>query len=157
MIAADHIAFDGDTAWLVMEHLEAWLGLKDRPCVTCTGTGLVPFGLPSNGPERCPDCIDGRHTFEIEVATSESKGFGEFIDTYRVSIVPGMVLPIVDTLPESGYQVEGQRAVFNDPAWPGESFIRNIRGDIDGIAALPPAAKPGMWAVQLNVQPKEQQ
>ena len=67
MIAADHIAFDGDTAWLVMEHLEAWLGLKDRPCVTCTGTGLVPFGLPSNGPERCPDCIDGRHTFEIEV------------------------------------------------------------------------------------------
>ena len=159
MIPADHITFDGDMAWTV-SHIPGWGGRPsggwvnaDRPCDDCGGDPLNTLD-----DDVCPaDCIDGRHTFEIEVATSESKGFGEFIDTYRVSIVPGMVLPIVDTLPESGYQVEGQRAVFNDPAWPGESFIRNIRGDIDGIAALPPAAKPGMWAVQLNVQPKEQQ
>lgn len=25
-------------------------------CSTCNGTGLVPFGLPSNGPDPCPDC-----------------------------------------------------------------------------------------------------
>ncbi len=26
------------------------------PCATCGGTGLVPNGLPSNGPEPCPEC-----------------------------------------------------------------------------------------------------
>ena len=27
-------------------------------CAGCNGTGLVPFGLPSNGPDPCPDCVD---------------------------------------------------------------------------------------------------
>lgn len=165
-ISAEQITFTGDTAWLVLP--EVWTGpddmlaryrLLDRPCEWCNGEGS------NETVERdiwyCPDCIDGRHTFEIEVecdvcaGKAEWCGFGRIGNplcsngtaTYRVSIVPGMMLEIVA-----------------DDSCPRRPVVSMQHGNpylLDGkmitrVGELPPVAKPGMWAVQLNVQPKGQ-
>ena len=155
MIPVDHITFDGDTAWWVLP--EVWTGpddmlvpwALDRSCDTCSGQTRYE----NDGYVCSARCIDGRHTFEIEVATSESKGFGEFIDTYRVSIVPGMVLPIVDNDALEWYgrhdhhigMGADEHAEYSGRSERGgePQFVRNI--------TLPTAAGPDMWAVKLRV------
>ena len=160
MIPADHITFDGDTAWLVCPNEytgtddEAWLFLSfwhgsDRPCDTCDGMGWRPDRYNANSSLRC-HCIDGRHTFEIEVEQVEPPiapgrySLRQVWRTYRVSIVPGMVLPIWRGHPPT----EVRRFIA---AW-GDGWALVDRDTNTGpiIAAFPPAAKPGMWAVKLR-------
>lgn len=114
MIPVDRINFTGDGhAWFVTGtrggSLEA--AALDRPCDTCGGTGTVHCPGPSVKPQTqmqrnaaglvmgrdycygmhmghdCPDCIDGRHTFDIEVGEGERC----HSTVHRVSVVPGMV------------------------------------------------------------------
>ena len=156
MIPADHITFDGDMAWWV---LGPWtqddsppIRQLDRLCDTCNGAGQVPFGLPSNGPERCPDCINGRHTFKIEVQWPVCEPECSVIHpgkTYQVSIAPGMVLPIVERHP-FGPMTHADGYVLYLPDGTGQLWQTPARND-GAIIALPPAAKPGMWAVKLRV------
>jgi hypothetical protein len=141
MIPADHITIDGDTAWWVRDPGE-WtdygsiLNELDRPCDTCGSM----FDIDIRG-IVCPDCHGtGRHVFDIEVATPEAKGFGDFIDSYRVHVVPGMVLQIHDHFVKGPHvRLRNGRAVYVEA---NERQHRII---------LPSAAAPGMWAVQLAV------
>jgi hypothetical protein len=62
-IPASSITIDGPRAWWVVtedELPQMW----ERPCMTCKGTNLYHNGM---GADACPDCADGRHTFEIDV------------------------------------------------------------------------------------------
>ena len=160
MISADHITFDGDTAWTVVLSEMAFIDYTgaDRSCDTCDGMGWRPDRYNANSSLRC-HCIDGRHTFEIEVEGCGHDGTGNHIcrgarRTYRVSIVPGMVLPIVlarSELPDSTCIVDWENYYCGNPRFAVSPL------DTDGYyITLPPAAAPGMFAVQLNVEPKEQ-
>ena len=166
MIPADQIAFDGDTAWWVKNKPTydgadgATLTSLDRPCDTCDGTG-------ANQPDEDYDDINlawatdddtaelydctggcdgtGRHTFTIEVSFGVmTRGFR----IHRVSVVPGMVLPIVadaDDLPDCPPLIEmddGGVRFFD------EGVVET--NDAEPIT-LPPAAAPGMWAVKLRI------
>lgn len=151
MIPADHITFNDDgTAWLVFNVIaplyDPWSPL-DRPCDTCGGEGILIHSVENNW-MKCPaQCINGRHTFDIEVALPTHDdpncrcwACHDRSRTYRVSIVPGMVLPIKNTY-------EGRGAIYmmrNDTP-----FIAT-QAAVDDVT-LPPAAAPGMWAVQLKV------
>lgn len=156
MIPADHIAFNDDgTTWLVFGDDDnermflpaEWADDLDRPCDTCGGNWqdyLEPLDRDGNVVSPCPDCHGtGRHTFDIEVA-DERRPWPEHHKTYRVSIVPGMVLPIVDrrmqpTTPTGPVILLG----FNGPSiWTESTGHQPIN--------LPPAAAPGMWAVLLK-------
>jgi hypothetical protein len=66
--------------------------------------------------------------------------------TYRVSVVPGMVLPITHN--DSAPLLDGARFV---EMWDDRNAVAWIDGKNDGVITLPPAAAPGMWAVQLVV------
>ena len=133
MIPATHWADNNDgTAWLVEEAApdspSGWPATRnDRPCDTCGGDCEDGPNYHTPIAWHCPDCIDGRHTFDIEVVGYSEHG--RFTRTHRVSIVPGMVLPIEYFL--------------------GELCIRYP----DGTHANPPLpadAKPGMRAIQLR-------
>jgi hypothetical protein len=112
MIPVDHWHENGDgTAWLVSE--DGWidnyakmrslterggdllrLHHLDRPCDTCDGD-MVVHGPNQSRHEaarhaRCPACIDGRHTFWVEVAWQTEVDAYES-ERHRVSVVPGMV------------------------------------------------------------------
>ena len=193
-IPADHITFDGDTAWMVLPPFDPETEMAeddprslDRPCHTCGGEMLVVDPHEPTSSVDCPDCIDGRHTFEIEVerpvdgwhpdwtgdpeckcrpCTGEACWVGHPFDehcnhdsidrhadrecddpefrTHRVSIVPGMVLEIWRGHPPT----EVRRFIA---AW-GDDWVLVDRDTNTGpiIAAFPPAAKPGMWVVQLK-------
>lgn len=147
MIPFDHITFDGDTAWWVPSDLfgpTPGIDIKrlDRPCDTCDGCKhLCTDGVNAI---PCPDCIDGRHTFEIKVGPMYCE-HGRFTKRHRVSIVPGMVLPIYGPHMQRGEVVKFISTRKGGP-W------LNDRGQPPRPVTLPPAAKPGMWAVQLKVE-----
>lgn len=155
IVSADRIVIDGDTGWWVQDQQWGWLSELNRPCETCDGTGKRQF-VPAyeGGPPRstrlphCPDCINGRHTFDLSV--EQHRGF--FRTAYRAAIIE--VLPIIEPLPESGFQIHDSPAIFSDPNWRGEWFKRTARGDVDGIGPKDslPAAAPGMHAVRLAVR-----
>ena len=161
MIPADHWHDNGDgTAWLVTH---GGLGIDlfdsfDRPCDTCGGTGRRQVDQYGNvwgdklaeamstiivGDIPCPNCIDGRHTFTIEVEVPQvlPKHWPAHL---RVSVVPGMVLPIVHDPGKTDEQViemgfsDRTKAVlwWHDRGW--------------SRITLPPAAQPGMWAVLVK-------
>ena len=163
MIPADHITFDGDTAWLVfgdddnerMFFPAAWVTDLDRPCDTCDGVGFVKQIYTGTVllREPCPaDCIDGRHTFEIEVerftvfdASDGQRAIRYEPTTYRVSIVPGMVLPIKNR-PNSATDADFPVVWITN-----EGHTLMVRAARDhAYIILPPAAAPGTWAVQLK-------
>jgi len=108
-----------------------------------------------NDASHCPtDCIDGRHTFTIEVnyicdhRTIERDTQWQDHErrciphTYRVSIVPDTLLPIMDDQPGRHYS---QPFIWLDAHGA-------CRSNGDPIA-LPPTAKPGQFAVQLKATP----
>lgn len=152
MIPADHIAFDGNRAWLVVSSpVDASVAL-DRPCDTCIG---------GHNDWCINNCINGRHTFEIKVACATCHGVGTTPNpasasgrqvchphtrptTYRVSIVAGMVLPIVD-------EDEADTAPTSHVAMWADGTNTYHDGELWYYITLPSAAKPGMWAVKLNV------
>lgn len=148
MITADRFSIDGDTAWLVftdeppfqLRCVEFWQDY-DRPCDTCDGH---PPEWDHYG--KCPDCIAGRHTFDLIVEADHPLIHlpGARI-IHRVSIVPGMVLPI--------------EADSTDPLYP-RVVMRDDRKQVlvmpgyqrhDIPSRFPSAAAPGMWAVKLRV------
>jgi hypothetical protein len=154
VIPASHISFNNDgTAWYVFsESAKWWADIKDRPCDTCLGTKLRVVSSPDgsevyHGPGPCPDCNGtGRHTFTIEVAWQTEVDAYES-QSYRVSVIPGMVLPIVD-----GDQCPENPHVAMNPD--GTSWHCNgtpYDGDRQAMVTLPPAAKAGMWAVKLKI------
>ena len=157
MIPADHITIDGDTAWLVFGDDDnermflpaEWATDLDRPCDTCDGH---PPEWDHYG--KCPDCIDGRHTFEIDVQTcdvydcaaciGDGPGSHHRQRTHRVSIVPGMVLPIYG---------EGDNHDGDLPhVCHSDGYLFPMPNGDDTVQGFPmPAAKPDMAAVQLKV------
>jgi hypothetical protein len=159
MIPADHWRDNGDdTSWVVTSDprnlLTGWVdGPIDRPCDTCDGLKQVRDYCSSEECDdphctlvtlHCPDCDGtGRHTFTIEVDTGEWSSVvqGMKTRTLRVSVIPGMALPIYDRLAKGLCIVERADGSF--------SLFR-----ADGRNApitLPPAAAPGMRAVKLAV------
>jgi hypothetical protein len=158
MIPADRIHFNDDgTAWWVMDEApHRGLNAIDRPCDTCGGSMYVwPEGSSFRSNTPCPDCDGtGRHTFTIEVENDTYLIDPSF--TYRVSVVLGMVLPIYgeddmgDRLPQEWMphitinSFNAAQQWWRNPKCPDEWAN-------DGIT-LPPAAKPGMWAVKLEVR-----
>jgi hypothetical protein len=149
VIAADRITIDGNEAWWVPPWTQASLppiANLNRPCETCDETSYV------QGEEfvRC-DCIDGRHTFDIEVGrpfwladppTPRSR-------TYRAAIIE--VLPIFGENHDD----------WPSPHPPGPAYVRlNDSGRAFLLTpfesheiTLPSAAAPGMYAVRLAVRP----
>jgi hypothetical protein len=143
----------------------------DRITFTDDGHAWCVFDAAMNPDHACPDCIEGRHTFEIEVATGCTPTCPHHAcrpRSYRVSVVPGMVLPIVLGMcpnktndphrpahihmnaDESPMPVFGMCVENADQVWDSPWKSRNL---ID----LPPNAAPGMWAVRLAVHNEEGQ
>jgi hypothetical protein len=163
MIPADHFGptVNGEAWWVMDEAPHSGLNAIDRPCDTCDGSGLRVASSPDgrevyHGPGLCPDCDGtGRHTFDIEVAC-EACGDRHDIPignssggaTYRVSVVLGMVLPIVDVVDEC--PEHSHLCVFYDRRTNRWSFSDDTK--LDPVTALPPDAKPGMWAVKVAVK-----
>lgn len=166
MIPADHISIEGDTAWWITDPGE-WtdygsiLNELDRPCDTCGGNWqdyLEPLDRDGNVVSPCPDCDGtGRHVFDISVDRNampmrDGVHIGRDI-TLRVHVVPGMVLPIHDWCPDE------KPADHICHAWKGgqqsEEWWQHRSFDhtdwTERQITLPPAAAPGMWAVQLKV------
>jgi hypothetical protein len=162
MIPADHISFndDGTEAWVVLNGAVAavngttpWHGY-DRPCDH-------PYYNEETGScvwENVPrGCIDGRHTFTIEVEfvcvdDGHADGYecpadctGRSFATYRVSVIPGMVLEI-----QPRNNVTGPQQIV--PSGTGKWWLWSDYRMGETIADLPPAAAPGMWAVKLKVE-----
>lgn len=166
MIAADRFHDNGDgTAWLLPRRCPDdrapqgahwWRGdpcvfgyrALDRPCDTCDehDPGWDHYG-------KCPDCIDGRHTFDIAVECSMYPP-DECPHRFRASVVPGMVLPLVaiDTHcivgPPYIIQTQPSRRWWGMDN--GSFPCQQIDGPDD--ITLPPAAEPGMWAVKLRIE-----
>jgi hypothetical protein len=183
MTVADHIHFNDDgTAWWVVRkcpeprgqqsmHTDCNVGatILDQPCDTCGGEGVVD-DLDNDGAVVTCEWCDGtgRHTFTVEVECRSAyheptarRVHGEChyckygIRTHHVSVVPGMVLPITedtDVVPKHDPHI-----IQFDGRCGGEPFVEfvpcNGRGLTDDPIALPPAARPGMWAVKLEVHP----
>lgn len=162
MIPADHWHDNDDgTAWWVWDgngtaHPPAYLDVLDRPCDTC-----ADIDVRGGTPRRDPGCINGRHAFDVEVecgvamCRNGNPGYwedggkcgycdGSTIQSRRVSVVPGMVLPIVHHLD----WLSDLRCVEFDKD--GDYQLWDGRGN-PTPATLPPAARPGMWAVKLRV------
>lgn len=167
VIAADHITFDDDTAWLVTEgndnHPPTYWAKFNRPCDTCDGTGFdladvsrhlveMSNGQPAREVSRCSGCNGtGRHTFDIEVGYDGIIRPHAHRFRYRVSIVEGMVLPIYGEDAEQ-YNYGRWIETLDDDAfqfWWDEEQQRHRSDHV----TLPSAAKPGMWAVLLRVSP----
>jgi len=162
MIPADHIHFnDNGTAWWVLHRAYEAVGFSkrfDRPCDTC-----VSWGGRGMSFKNCRDCDGtGRHTFTIEV---EPSNLGESLpgrtdlyppdelpSQFRVSVAPGMVLRIISMSAACADDAPPLPFIIS-PVRRGEATV--IAGypdaDHETVITLPPDAKPGMWAVKLNV------
>jgi len=175
MTVADHIHFNDDgTAWWVIDgpglrssdiDSVRYLSDYDEPCDTCGGEGVVD-DLDNDGAVVTCEWCDGtgRHTFTVEVSCMGDTERCRYVmteheHTIRVSVVPGMVLPIHDR----DNLLDGDTALDHDwqphitvSADQALLCVRDARytDDWDERAiTLPPAAKPGMWAVKLEAHP----
>jgi hypothetical protein len=144
MIPADHFIMNPDgTAWLVMpadpitDGIPDWWVALDRPCDHCKGTGA------GRNRYKCSDCAGtGRHTFTVEVEFVTDDPVSITTDI-RVSVVPGMVLPITGEMDGGPLRIERVEGYQDEMIGPDDQFIRDV--------TLPPAAKPGMWCVQVKI------
>jgi len=147
----------------------------DRPCDTCDGTGCDIDFCRECGDEYedpcdrhaehvnqtdddgcCPACHgSGRHCFDIEVVT---KAGGRFTprteyETLTVSVVPGMVLPIISWT----------AAHADNHPHPCMIYVEAGRGlipmhptpELETVVPLPSAAAVGGTAVRLDVHTPE--
>jgi hypothetical protein len=153
-----HFNEDG-TAWLVLYDDAkiggwAWWKALDRPCDTCNGFGTIhDTGDSVANAYPCPNCINGRDTFTLEVgdwnqADHTVESYCELVTTLRVSIREGMVLSIYGNDHEhydtSWIEIwpDGSTLLFVWSEGRAEHFSEHI--------TLPPDARPGMWAVLLD-------
>jgi hypothetical protein len=145
-IPADQFLIDGDHAWWLPtddefgDHvLIDTLRDEDRPCDTCLPdkpgwrlSGGNEWKLPDGRFVWHCDCIDGRHTFDLEVDRwAVGRRHGPKTITYRVAVLD--VCKVVTVRYVGGIGIE----------WP------------DGRHANPPlpsAAAPGMFVVRLAVR-----
>ena len=172
MIPANHITINGDTAWWVFDHGLQLIDLAaaDVPCDGCFN-GEYPIWDHNDVEVECPDCDGtGRHTFAIEVecvgtlmpndhgGLTCDGGCSDYpygVVTHRVHVVPSMVVPIVDVWGDHESAPRNGRVV--DLGNQGHAWVVDITSKADWQLqpveriTLPPAAKPGMWAVQLAV------
>jgi len=146
----------------------SWFMSLDQACDACRGDGIEKWqtSVDEFDSDRCTGCDGtGRSTFDLEVRcdfchgnTAPSKVVappcwkcsGRKSHTHQVSVVPGMVLPIVadaDDLPDCPplIEIDDRGTRFFD-----EGVVET--NDAEPIT-LPPDAKPGMWAVLLAVSP----
>lgn len=169
LIHPDYIVIENNQAWLVVEDKNIFRGLElyssvsfvsdlDRPCDACGGKKGRQILRPSPGPSSLVydwaacDCINGRHTFDIEVKCPVCADLSDLIQLppehpvlcYRASVIPGMILPIV----------EYECPIETHIAWGEASYyycIGRTSEEEGHPITLPPAAAPGMFAIQLNV------
>jgi hypothetical protein len=142
MIPHDSITpFDSDgKAWLI-GHTSEW-SLLDCPCDSCSDH----WGEDDDewDPSCCPDCEGtGRHTFKI--TAPDFRGGHDLL----VSVVPGMVLPIYGQDPGDWPDMLTADRPCVIIKSDGTAVLWDGAGDFVAIT-LPPAAAPGMWAVQLQ-------
>ena len=190
MISADHFRDNGDgTAWWVLTENDCFIEWDiprwfNRPCNLCDGGAFEIDSGFNDG--VCPDCNGtGSHTFDVEVECwHDCKRFGGSVPGWargsgwdwvpcwcdgtfkialRVSIIPGMILPIIrgacpaptnsphrpahvhlaepsdDNQDQSGICKEDCDLVWDNP-WKSQNLV-----------TLPPAARPGMWAVKVRI------
>lgn len=150
MIDADDINTEW---WIVSEGLAASWSMTespDRACDTCHGEREKRHRQSG---VWCPDCVDGRHTFEIEAECSYEngtapKGGHMCVGTVslRVSVVPGMVLPIVEEGPDGiTGRTDRIEADLLGQFWLGRSRI-----------PLSSGARPGRYAIGIIILHKEE-
>lgn len=145
------------TAWLVFsgdEHNDAAFrgDTLDRPCDKCEG-----FMDPDDDMAYCPDCIDGRHTWEMTVEGCGHVSASNHIcrgarRDYWVSVVPGMVLPIH----RYSAGVMGPFVLkLSAPKMSGHNYCivtpETQAGQAE-LIRLPYGAHHGMWAVLLQTE-----
>lgn len=170
MIPATSFLLDGDTA-LVVEYdrpgvLGGWCD-HNRTCDTCGGTGwrsdhstgcdrACGGKCGGTGIQEC-GCIDGRHTFTIEVEAYEVQPIGLARPkpaTLTVHVID--VLPIYGQ-PDSPLPAGTGKWVWHSPddADPDRrgTFLCEIAGSETVMTpiALPPDAAPGKWLVRVKV------
>jgi hypothetical protein len=147
VIAADRIIIDGDEAWVVVAPDPKRGGISGqwlaRPCNHCDGTEWL------NVEDINCDCIDGRHTFDIEVEHPAGLYYGHI--KRRAAVIE--VLPIVR------YSAEAKGGPYilslAAPKMSGEShcLVRpNTAPGQSQLIRLPSAAAPGMYAVRLKIK-----
>ncbi len=154
LIHHDHITITDNTALLVVSENEAVdaYGPKwaNRPCDTCDGCKHLCVDGVNN--IRCPDCVNGRHTFTVEVDYGSGNTYGgrtrgePWGVEFRVHVID--VLPIVD-----------ETDVLNGVTVPAHHVIMRYSGEAWAVVGtspperitLPSAAEPGMWLVRLAV------
>jgi len=159
MIPRDRILLDDDGyGWWV---LGPWtqddnppIKQLDRPCDTCGGKRCVENFSVQYGWDRCPDCIDGRHTWTAEVSRN-SMPMRDGVHqgrtrSVRLSVVPDMVLPIYGEHPCDWPEMltaDRPCVIIKDD---GTAVLWDGAGDITSIK-MPDAAKPGeSWAVRVR-------
>jgi hypothetical protein len=150
LIPSTAIHFNDDgTAWVVGTEWWATNIMRDaldRPCDTCGGRGWIvedrTWGQPEGEQHQCPaECINGRHTLTVEVAWQTEVDAYEY-GADRVSVVPGMVLPIVEEGEDAYHDPDVITADLMGWYWHGHRKV-----------TLPPDAKVGGYAVKVVVYP----
>ena len=115
------------------------------PCPECNGTGCHTFDVEVECPVRCSPAD---HLFQGGATCSVCNGSSML--TYRVSIEPGMVLPIVSDVDPAFIVREEFPLITIDMH---DRALHIIGPDIDDISdvTLPPAASPGQYAVKVRI------
>jgi len=169
------VVFDDDDNERLARSSHAFVSDLDRPCDTCGGSGCNK-GRPNPSHVDCIPCPachgSGRPCFDIEVKCSADQCRGGWISfpewageivacdecvdgvrTLTVSVVPGMVLPIVDEMDIlNGATVPTTHIIYRRK-WDDsvQTWLCIMTEPGASVVTLPSAAAPGMFAVRLNV------
>lgn len=150
MIPFDRWHDNGDgTAWMVVTlPVSAAMQHFDRPCDCNCHDSAGPDVV-----EEC-DCIDGRHTFPIEVSLCDTAcPFSAHpASQLRASIIPGMVIPIIDPGPCSP-EVIPCIELWTKGTSAGDAWLWLDDQQRHALSVnLPDGKQVGMYAVKVKVQ-----
>jgi hypothetical protein len=172
---------DGHAWWIVDHPVRG----RERPCrYQCISAPAGREWWDGYDTHRC-DCIDGRHTFTVEVecdrCLTDARGYemtggaewklpdgrwvracyscgdperfaspGSGFIEHRLSIVPGMILPIRDGTKPCA---DGSSHIRDDgPGYqPRNRWVLMLERKMGDYVTLPSGARPGRWAVQCTV------
>jgi hypothetical protein len=150
---------NGDgTAWMVVTlPVSAAMQHFDRPCDCNCHDSAGPDVV-----EEC-DCIDGRHTFTVEVehaangcqigsCRDQDSDLRYGVHRLRVSIIPGMVIPIIDPGPCSP-EVIPCIELWTKGTSAGDAWLWLDDQQRHALSVnLPDGKRVGMYAVKVKVQ-----